>query len=135
MIRTLGCLSLVAAIAFLSRTDRSAAEDAPPPRAKVAPASAAPTTPPANRMPITGLAPAKPMFDACIYKYSVSTTNPQCQAFVNQGLGMYYSYVWMEAARAFETALKHDPNCAYAWLMLHRSLEKWGRPGTGTQPV
>ena len=26
-------------------------------------------------------------------------------------------------------ALKHDPDCAYAWLMLHRSLEKWGRPG------
>ncbi|MFM8275087.1 MAG: tetratricopeptide repeat protein, partial [Gemmata sp.] len=34
-----------------------------------------------------------------------------------------------EAARAFETALQHDPECAYAWLMLSRSLEKWGRPG------
>src|SRR5262249_7983819 len=30
---------------------------------------------------------------------------------------------------AFETALQHDPDCAYAWLMLHRSMEKWGRPG------
>lgn len=85
-------------------------------------------------MPLTGLAPAKPMFDACIYKYHVSTTSEQCQAFVNQGLGMYYSYVWMEAARAFETALQFDPDCAYAWLMLHRSLEKWGRPGTAVTP-
>jgi hypothetical protein len=42
---------------------------------------------------------------------------------------MYYSYVWIEAARAFETALTHDPDCAYAWLMLNRSLEKFGRPG------
>ena len=65
-------------------------------------------------------APAKPMFDACVYRYRVSTTNPECQAFVDQALGMYYSYVWMEAARAFETALTHDPECAYAWLMLHR---------------
>jgi Tfp pilus assembly protein PilF len=80
-------------------------------------------------MPLTGLAEAKPMFDACLYKYPVSTTNETCQAFVNQGLGMYYSYVWIEAARAFETALRHDPDCAYAWLMLHRSLEKWGKPG------
>jgi hypothetical protein len=74
------------------------------------------------------------MFDACIYKYPVSTTSEECQAFVNQGLGMYYSYVWIEAARAFETALRHDPDCAYAWLMLHRSLEKWGRPGAAPQP-
>src|SRR5687768_11841019 len=98
MIRTLGCLCLIAAITSLSRTDRLAAEEAPPPRAKTV---AAPTTPPANtanRMPISNLAVAKPMFDACIYNYPVSTTNPQCQAFVNQGLGMYYSYVWIEAA-------------------------------------
>lgn len=84
-----------------------------------------------NPMPLSKLAPAKPMFDACVYRYGVSTSNPQCQAFVNQGLGMYYSYVWIEAVRCFETALKHDPDCAYAWLMLHRSFEKWGG-GSGT---
>src|SRR5205823_3003513 len=38
-----------------------------------------------------------------------------------------YSYVWMEAARSFETATKHDPNCAMAWLGLSRALETWGR--------
>jgi tetratricopeptide (TPR) repeat protein len=86
-------------------------------------------------MPLTGLAAAKPMFDACLYKYPVGTTNEKCQAFVNQGLGMYYSYVWIEAARAFETALRHDPDCAYAWLMLHRSLEKWGKPGAVIPPA
>jgi tetratricopeptide (TPR) repeat protein len=92
-----------------------------------------PTTAPVkDAMPLSKLAPAKPMFDACVYRYGVSTTNPQSQAFVDQGLGMYYSYVWMEAVRAFETALRHDPECAYAWLMLHRSMEKWGGLGGGT---
>jgi tetratricopeptide (TPR) repeat protein len=80
-------------------------------------------------MPLTGLTPAKPMFDACVYRYPVGTASKECQAFVDQALGMYYSYVWIEAARAAETALAHDPECAYAWLVLHRALEKWGRGG------
>lgn len=132
MIRTSGCLLLVAAITLLSRADSRSAEQAPPPREKLppTPSTSGSSGSPSNKMPLTGLAPAKPMFDACIYKYPVSTTSEQCQAFVNQGLGMYYSYVWIEAARAFETALRHDPDCTYAWLMLHRAMEKWGRAGT-----
>jgi hypothetical protein len=122
MTRPLGCSAalLLAAVALASGADDTPV--APAPRPKVAPASPGP-----GKMPLTGLAPAKPMFDACVYRYGVGTTNPQCQAFVNQALGMYYSYVWIEAARAAETALTHDPECAYAWLVLHRSLEKWGK--------
>ena len=128
MIRTSGCLLLVAALLLVPRVDAASADVAPAPReAKTQGADAPRSDKP--KMPLTGLAPAKPMFDACLYQYPVSTTDAQCQAFVNQGLGMYYSYVWIEAARAFETALRHDPDCAYAWLMLHRSLEKWGKPG------
>src|SRR4051794_11322772 len=129
MIRTFGCLLLVVAILLVPRADAPSADVAPPPREKKADQGAVAPRPPSNKMPLTGLAPAKPMLDACLYKYPVSTTNAQCQAFVNQGLGMYYSYVWIEAARAFETALRHDPECAYAWLMLSRSMEKWGRTG------
>jgi hypothetical protein len=77
-------------------------------------------------MPLTGLAPSKLVPDLCVYHYPVSTRSPECQAFCDQGFGYYYSYVWMEAARCFETALSHDPECASAWLGLHRSLEKWG---------
>jgi hypothetical protein len=66
------------------------------------------------------------MFDACLYRYGVGTTNRQCQAYVNQALGMYYSYVWIESVRAAETALTYDPECAYAWLILNRGFEKWG---------
>ena len=108
MIRTLGCL-LVAAMLLIPLADSPAAEVAPPPREKIpqtpaqTPVAHAPGSPnsPSNKMPLTGLAPAKPMFDACIYKYPVSTTNAQCQAFVNQGLGMYYSTSgWKPPARS-----------------------------------
>ncbi|QJW96963.1 tetratricopeptide repeat protein [Frigoriglobus tundricola] len=134
MIRTSGCLLLVAALLLVPRADGAPTDPAPPPREKKVELSTVAPAEPSNKMPLTGLVPAKPMFDACIYKYPVSTTDAECQAFVNQGLGMYYSYVWIEAARAFETALRHDPDCAYAWLMLHRAMEKWGRPGVVPPP-
>ena len=119
MRRISGCLAILLIAALLAPA-ADVAHPAPPPRA-VVPPSATP------KMPLTGLAPAKPMFDACVYRYGVGTASPECQAFLNQALGMYYSYVWIEAARAAETAVTHDPECAYAWLILHRSLEKWGR--------
>ena len=70
-----------------------------------------------------------------MYHYPVSTRSAECQAFCDQGLGYFYSYVWMEAARCFETALSHDPDCAFAWLGLHRSLEKWGKGTTAPKPA
>lgn len=103
----------------------AAPEVAPPPREQATTNSQGP------RLSLSKLTPAKPMFDACLYRYGVGTTNPQCQAYVNQALGMYYSYVWIESVRAAETALTYDPDCAYAWLVLHRAFEKWGS-GTTT---
>ena len=79
------------------------------------------------KLPICGLAPSKIAPDLCVYRYRVSTRSPECQAFFDQGFGYFYSYVWMEAARSFETAAQHDPDCAMAWWGLSRSLEKWGR--------
>jgi tetratricopeptide (TPR) repeat protein len=83
--------------------------------------------PPASRLPLTGLAPARYVNDLCLTHYRVSTTSADCQAFFDQGLGYYYSYVWMEAARCFETALQHDPDCPLAWWGLSRALEQWGK--------
>jgi Tfp pilus assembly protein PilF len=81
-----------------------------------------------ERMFYSGLAPSKIVPDLCVYKYRITTTSPECQRFVDQGLGYYYSYVWMEAARSFETALQYDPNCAFAYWGLSRALEKWSKP-------
>jgi tetratricopeptide (TPR) repeat protein len=80
-----------------------------------------------DNLPITKLAPAKLVPDLCLLRYPISTTSPECQAYFDQGLGYFYSYVWMEAARSFETATLHDPNCAMAYWGLSRSIERWGR--------
>lgn len=125
MRRSLGLLILISMTALAPGAAETPIR-APQPRAKRPPAHA-PDKTGGPIMPLTGLAPAVPMFDVCVYRYGVGTTNPQCQAFVDQSLGMFYSYVWIEAARAAETATQHDPDCAYAWLVLHRSLEKYGR--------
>src|SRR5262245_6847614 len=134
MTRLLGCLVfLLGAVGTSGGFAPPGSPDtpavAPQPRLK-APVAVTPTE---KKMPLTGLARAKPMFDACIYRYGVGTSSRECQAYVDQSLGMYYSYVWMEAARAAETAVTIDPDCAYAWLALNRSLEKWGRGGTVPQ--
>lgn len=83
-----------------------------------------------NTMPLSGLTPSKYVEGLCVYTYPVSTRSPECQKFCDQALGYYYSYVWIESARSFETALKHDPECAFAWLGLSRAFDKWGRSQT-----
>jgi tetratricopeptide (TPR) repeat protein len=83
--------------------------------------------PPDNKLPMCGLAPSKLVPDLCCVKYRVTTNSPECQAYFDQGLGYFYSYVWMEAARSFETACKYDPECALAWWGLNRALERYGR--------
>jgi tetratricopeptide (TPR) repeat protein len=79
------------------------------------------------KLPLSSLTPSSIIPNLCVLKYRVSTTSPECQAFFDQGLGYYYSYVYMEAARCFETAAKHDPDCALAWWALSKSLERWGK--------
>jgi hypothetical protein len=83
--------------------------------------------PPDNKLPLCGLAPSKLAPNLCLLKYRVTTNSPECQAFFDQGLGYFYSYVWMEAARSFETACKYDPDCALAWWGLNRALERYGK--------
>ena len=85
-----------------------------------------------DRMPVSKLRPAVYVPNLCAYRYRVGTASEECQKFVDQSMGYYYSYVWIETVRSAETALKHDPNCAYAWLMLHKGLEKWGRDKDAT---
>ncbi|MGH9886119.1 MAG: hypothetical protein ACREBE_11355, partial [bacterium] len=52
---------------------------------------------------------------------AVSTRSPEAQAFYDQGLSYLHSYVWIEAARAFHQALRHDPQLAMAYLGLSRA--------------
>jgi Tfp pilus assembly protein PilF len=87
------------------------------------------------KLPISGLPPAKVVPNLCLLEYRASTTSPECQALVNQGLGYFYSYVWMEAVRSFETAAQYDPECAFAWWGLSRSFEQLGKGNPLVQRV
>jgi tetratricopeptide (TPR) repeat protein len=50
----------------------------------------------------------------------VSTESPDAQAFYDQGLNYLHGYVWIEAARSFQQALRLDPNLAMAYVGLSR---------------
>src|SRR5437762_11957708 len=49
---------------------------------------------------------------------AVSTTSKEAQAFYDQGLAYLHSYVWLEAARSFNQALRLDLKLALAHLGL-----------------
>jgi Tfp pilus assembly protein PilF len=116
-----------------NKDDAGSAKSAP--AGGVAPSSDRPAGPVVVKLEMCGLAPSKLVADLCILHYRVSTDSGECQAFFDQGLGYFYSYVWMEAARSFETAVKHDPNCAMAWWGLSRALERYGRGDQATKAL
>jgi tetratricopeptide (TPR) repeat protein len=49
-----------------------------------------------------------------------TTSLPEAQAFYNQGLAYLHSYVWIEAARSCNQALRADPKLAFAYICLSR---------------
>jgi tetratricopeptide (TPR) repeat protein len=51
---------------------------------------------------------------------TVTTTSPEAQAFYDQGLNYLHGYVWIEAARSFQQALRADPGLAMAYVGLSR---------------
>jgi tetratricopeptide (TPR) repeat protein len=52
----------------------------------------------------------------------VTTASTEAQAFYDQGVDYLHSYVWVEAARSFRQALRHDPDLALAWVGLSRAF-------------
>src|SRR5215467_5215903 len=51
----------------------------------------------------------------------VTTASTEAQAFYNQGLAYLHSYVWIEAARSCNQALRIDPKLALAYVCLSRA--------------
>ncbi len=49
------------------------------------------------------------------HHYPISTKNSQAQRYFNQGLLLAYGFNHAEAARAFQEAIKLDPNCAICY--------------------
>src|SRR5713226_6259293 len=50
-----------------------------------------------------------------------TTSSSEAQAFYNQGLAYLHSYVWIEAARSCNQALRSDPKLALAYICLSRA--------------
>jgi hypothetical protein len=50
----------------------------------------------------------------------VTTSNPEAQAYYNQGVACLHNYVWIDAARSFNQALRLDPQLAMAHVGLFR---------------
>ncbi len=86
-------------------------------------------------LPRTGLAPARFVPEICTLRYRISTSSPTCQDYFNQGLGYFYSYVWLEASRSFDTAIEHDPNCPMAWWGVARAAGQFGGRGDANKAL
>jgi tetratricopeptide (TPR) repeat protein len=59
---------------------------------------------------------------------AVSTSSKEAQAFYDQGLAYLHSYVWLEAARSFNQALRIDPAIAMAHLGLTIAYSELNAP-------
>lgn len=59
----------------------------------------------------------------------VTTKSAEAQAYYNQGLNYLESYVWIESARSFYQASRHDPNLAMAYIGLSRVYSGLDNPG------
>jgi tetratricopeptide (TPR) repeat protein len=55
---------------------------------------------------------------------TIAETTPQAQRFYDQGLSYLHNYVWIEAARSFNQALRLDPRQAMAYVGLSAAHEQ-----------
>src|SRR5688572_18182232 len=63
------------------------------------------------------------------------TKSKEAQAFYDQGLALLHSFVWIEAARAFHEALRHDSNLALAQVGLSYCYVELSKPAQAKQAI
>ena len=58
-----------------------------------------------------------PLYTTALGKFSrpISSTNPEAQAYFDQGIQLMYSFAKQDASRSFREAHKRDPNCAICY--------------------
>ncbi len=60
--------------------------------------------------------------------FAVTTSSPDAQFFVNQGVAQLHTFYYFEAERSFRQAAFHDPKCAMAyWGMAMANVNNGGR--------
>jgi tetratricopeptide (TPR) repeat protein len=65
----------------------------------------------------------------------VTTSSAEAQTFYDQGLAYLHSYVWIEAARSFRQAIRHDGKLAMAWMGLARAEQAMSRNAAATEAI
>ena len=74
---------------------------------------AACANPPASE---TAATPAVPLYDNLgAYQFPVTTSSPEAQRYVNQGVTLSYAFNHAEAIRSFRQAIALDPSCAMCY--------------------
>ena len=63
------------------------------------------------------------------------TKSKEAQTFYDQGLAYLHSFVWIEAARSFHEALRHDPNLALAHAGLSYCYTELSKPAEAKQAI
>ena len=63
------------------------------------------------------------------------TKSKEAQAFYDQGLAYLHSFVWIEAARSFHEALRHDPSLALAHVGLSYCYVELSKPAQAKQAM
>jgi tetratricopeptide (TPR) repeat protein len=66
---------------------------------------------------------------------TVGTSSKQAQAFYDQGLAYLHSYVWLEAARSFNQALRLDPTLAIAYADLSIAYVELNAPAAASESL
>ena len=66
---------------------------------------------------------------------AVATSSREAQALYDQGLAYLHSYVWIEAARSFNAALKIDPRLALAHVGLSTAYVELSHPAAATRAM
>ena len=61
------------------------------------------------------------------------TTSKEAQGFYDQGLAYLHSFVWIEAARSFHEALRHDANLALAHVGLSYCYVELSKPANARE--
>jgi len=64
-----------------------------------------------------------------------ATSSKDAQAFYDQGLAYLHSYVWIEAARSFNAALRIDPGLALAHVGLSVAYVELNRPAEARKAI
>jgi tetratricopeptide (TPR) repeat protein len=66
---------------------------------------------------------------------AASTSSKEAQTFYDHGLAYLHSYTWIDAARSFHVALKHDPKLALAHVGLSVAFVELNRPGEARKAI